>query len=159
MKAQDFIKAVQEGNTDRVLEGLRLGFGIHTVDTDNDTAFDIALSKGHSEIAALLLSPPTFEDAAPEQSKPSVDNGVEPLAVVGMSCRFAGHADNLNNFWTSLTDKTENTSTISINRFVSEVDYRSAKKYTASFLQRDIGSFDAEFFRINASEAHLMDPQ
>ncbi len=170
VKLSDFFAAVQEGDKQKVLEGLQTGLTADTVDENGNTALDIALENGHSDIADLLMSPPIIAQSEPldpallltaehETSNKSVIDQCEPIAIVGMSCRFAGDADNLDNFWNTLINQTDTTSTIPNNRFVNTADYKQASQFPAAFLKSNLGQFDAEFFRIGENEAALMDPQ
>src|SRR5687768_4031864 len=78
----------------------------------------------------------------------------EPVAVVGMGCRFPGGADTPAEFWSLLVDGRDG---------VREIDRWKATE--GSGLPRcgatldGIDQFDAEFFGIQALEASRMDPQ
>lgn len=87
---------------------------------------------------------------------------LEPIAVVGMSCRFPGAPD-VDAFWTNLRD-----GLCSIREF-SEAELRAAGVDPVLFRQPgyvpahgsidDAECFDAAFFEISAREAEIMDPQ
>ncbi|MFA5910704.1 MAG: beta-ketoacyl synthase N-terminal-like domain-containing protein [Vicinamibacterales bacterium] len=86
----------------------------------------------------------------------------EPIAIVGMACRFPGAAD-ANAFWQNLRDGVESV------RFFSEEELRAAgvgpevsrqPGYVPSHGWLDgIDAFDAEFFGISPREAEALDPQ
>ena len=88
----------------------------------------------------------------------------EPIAVVGMACRFPGAAD-LAAFW-RLLETGGNTISHGApgpgsgrvsQMFPEETPVHPASRY-GSFLS-DIDQFDAEFFRISPLEAESLDPQ
>jgi 6-methylsalicylic acid synthase len=92
-------------------------------------------------------------------------NSPEPVAVIGMSCRFAGGIDSLGKFWTLLHSGRDSIGEIPGQRwdwYASQGrDYASAVRDVTklgAFLE-DVAGFDAEFFDITPREAALMDPQ
>lgn len=88
----------------------------------------------------------------------------EPIAIVGMACRFPGASD-LDTFWSRLCDgvnsRTECPAGLREGRvgqlYEDTSSIPSACRFGA-FLS-DIDQFDAEFFRISPSEAEFLDPQ
>lgn len=90
----------------------------------------------------------------------------EAMAIIGMSCRFPGGANNLQKYWQLLIDGVDAISNIPPTRWNSEAYYSSDKNnkqtmYTkkAGFLDIDISMFDADLFGISPKEARIMDPQ
>lgn len=87
----------------------------------------------------------------------------EPIAIIGMSCRFPGARD-VDEFWDNLLNKVDSVCEIpedrwDIDRFYDE--HRTpGKMYTreGGFLD-DIAEFDAAFFNISDQEACWIDPQ
>jgi acyl transferase domain-containing protein len=75
--------------------------------------------------------------------------GVEPIAVVGMGCRFPG-AENIDEFWQLLSKGRDATTDAPAGR-----DPRLGR---GGFL-RGIEHFDHEFFHVTPREAAAMDPQ
>src|SRR5437660_9289751 len=74
----------------------------------------------------------------------------EPIAIIGIGCRFPGGADSPDNFWRLLHEGTD---------AVTEVpSSRGWVKIKGGFLP-DIDRFDALFFGIAPREALTMDPQ
>ncbi|MCM6776622.1 acyltransferase domain-containing protein [Nocardia sp. CDC159] len=89
----------------------------------------------------------------------------EPIAVVGMACRFPGGIDSPESYWEFLKSGRHVVGEISPERWAG---YRAAGDGNAAALRQanplgayldDIAGFDAEFFGIAPREAELMDPQ
>jgi len=92
----------------------------------------------------------------------------EPIAVIGLGCRFPGDDGNIegpDGYWQFLSEGRSAVREVPVDRWQSsQVDSPEAAAALAgttrwgSFL-RDIDAFDAEFFEISPSEADKMDPQ
>ncbi|MGW4160210.1 type I polyketide synthase [Streptomyces sp. NPDC004788] len=97
----------------------------------------------------------------------SVDEGgrTEPIAIIGMGCRFAGGAHSPEEFWNMLIEGRDGVSEIPEERWAKYVE-ASAENAAAlrnttrvgAFLD-DVAGFDAGFFGILPREAEQMDPQ
>ena len=90
----------------------------------------------------------------------------EPIAIVGIGCRFPGGASSPAAFWSLLEQGFDATSDVPVDRWAAEAFYDSnpdapGKAYTkrGSFLTEGVAGFDAEFFGISPREAVGMDPQ
>ncbi len=88
----------------------------------------------------------------------------EPIAIVGMACRFPGAPD-LDSFWELLMDKGDAITEVPKGRWDAH-EYYAQEAGTSGHINNvmggfieDIDQFDAAFFGISPSEAKVMDPQ
>ncbi|MEL6354436.1 MAG: type I polyketide synthase, partial [Cyanobacteria bacterium J06627_28] len=89
----------------------------------------------------------------------------EPIAIVGMACRFPGSANSPEQYWELLRNGTDVVSEVPKARWDVDTHYDSdpnvaGKMYTryGSFID-DVDQFDPRFFGISPREAHQLDPQ
>lgn len=89
----------------------------------------------------------------------------EPIAIVGLGCRFPGGAVDAQSYWSVLSTGTDAVSEIPADRwdvaaFYSEKPQQSGKMSTrwGGFLDH-LDQFDHDFFGISRREALAMDPQ
>src|ERR1700674_4888239 len=89
----------------------------------------------------------------------------EPIAIIGMGCRFPGGAHTPDAFWRLLASGTDAVTEVPRTRWDGEAFYDAhpdapGKMYTrhGGFLD-DIEHFDAQFFGISPLDATNMDPQ
>ena len=90
----------------------------------------------------------------------------EPIAIVGMACRFPGGAVNPESYWRLLHNGNDALVEVpksrwDIDRFFDPDPETPGKMYTrvGGFLQEPIDRFDPQFFGIPPREAESMDPQ
>jgi microcystin synthetase protein McyG len=90
----------------------------------------------------------------------------EPIAIVGMACRFPGGANDPEAYWRLLRDGREGVREVprdrwDVDRFYDPDPDAPGKMYTRSggFLDQPVDRFDARFFEIAPREAVGMDPQ
>lgn len=91
-----------------------------------------------------------------------------PVAVIGISCRFAQGTNSKDAFWNMLVEgkcgissyPTNRLESIHMKRFYNPGRYASGKHYTlkGAFLDK-ISGFDAQFFGISPAECRSLDPQ
>jgi polyketide synthase 12/myxalamid-type polyketide synthase MxaB/epothilone polyketide synthase D len=89
----------------------------------------------------------------------------EPIAIIGVGCRFPRGADNLQAFWQMLRDGVDGISEVppsrwNIDRYYDPDPGAPGKMNTrwGGFVER-VAEFDAGFFGISPREALWMDPQ
>jgi len=106
-------------------------------------------------LAARLMRPSTARAAHLQAAR-------EPIAIVGMACRFPGAPD-VDAFWQLLTEGRDALQPFSEEELLaSGIDRRSVNDpayVRAGMILDDIETFDAEFFGIPARDAEIMDPQ
>ena len=88
------------------------------------------------------------------------------IAIVGMSCRFPGGANNLEKLWESLCEGRSMWSDVPPSRYNSAAFqhpyggmHGNFSHRGGHFIDQDVSTFDARFFGIPAEEAQAMDPQ
>ncbi|WP_405681088.1 SDR family NAD(P)-dependent oxidoreductase [Streptomyces sp. NBC_00868] len=120
-----------------------------------------------SSITARIAALPAAQRALLEERlrQRRESPGPEPIAVVGMGCRFPGGVGGPEAFWTLLRSGADATSTVPEGRWDAERlhDPEGTRPGTVrttrgGFLD-DIDTFDAEFFGISPREAETLDPQ
>ncbi|TRW90769.1 non-ribosomal peptide synthetase/type I polyketide synthase [Candidatus Methylobacter oryzae] len=89
----------------------------------------------------------------------------EPIAIIGMGCRFPKGVDNLKDFWSLLSNGVDAITDIPADRWDVEASYdpdpdASGKSYIrhGGFID-GIDLFDPDFFNIPPREAKQLDPQ
>lgn len=89
----------------------------------------------------------------------------EPIAIVGMGCRFPGGADHPETFWNLIRDGFDGVSEVPADRWNAaeyfDADPASSGKIYSKYgcFLADVDKFDARFFNISAREAESLDPQ
>ena len=118
---------------------------------------------------AAQLSPQAREVLARELIRAGTvfptDVVVEPVAVVGIGCRFPGDVYGPESFWRVLIDGVDAIGEVPADRWDADAFYdpdplapgRMTTKW-GGFVS-DVAGFDADFFGINPREAEAMDPQ
>ncbi|KAL9578153.1 MAG: hypothetical protein Q9212_005901 [Teloschistes hypoglaucus] len=89
----------------------------------------------------------------------------EPIAIVGVACRFAGEASSLGSLWDMISKVRTGHGPVPGDRWDSKSWYHpdpdrkgGISSQGGYFLQQDISHFDAPFFSMTAKEAAVMDP-
>ena len=91
----------------------------------------------------------------------------EPIAVVGMGCRFPGGVNNPDQYWQLLQDGRSGIVRVPPERWDADAYYSDDHTVPGTICTREGGfltgwqpdEFDAEFFGIAPREAAAMDPQ
>ncbi|OJJ71091.1 hypothetical protein ASPBRDRAFT_127455 [Aspergillus brasiliensis CBS 101740] len=90
----------------------------------------------------------------------------EPIAIIGTGCRLPGSASSPSRLWELLENPRNVASKPPPDRFNADAYYQAGKARPgmtnapeAYFLQEDIRTFDAPFFKVSPAEAASMDPQ
>lgn len=90
----------------------------------------------------------------------------DPVAIIGIGCRFPGGSDSPHTFWKLMSEGRDGIVDIpsdrwSIERFWDPDPEKPGKMYAKAggFLQQKIDEFDALFFGISPREAEYLDPQ
>ncbi|WP_328840518.1 type I polyketide synthase [Streptomyces europaeiscabiei] len=93
----------------------------------------------------------------------------EPVAIVGMACRFPGDVESPEDLWDMLVDGRDGIADFPTDRGWAAIEhvydrYAQGDGGTTEFVRRGgflsgVGGFDAEFFGVSPREALAMDPQ
>ena len=89
----------------------------------------------------------------------------EPIAIIGIGCRFPGGIDNPEAFWRILHDGVDTITEVPKNRWDIDSYYDPDPDTTGKIYTRDGGfltevdTFDSQFFNISPREATSLDPQ
>jgi acyl transferase domain-containing protein/surfactin synthase thioesterase subunit/acyl carrier protein len=94
------------------------------------------------------------------------DKNSEPIAIIGMSCRFPGGSNSIDEYWQLLVNGKDAISEIPSDRWDLSDYYDPdpdvpGKMYCkwGGFLNTKVQDFDTKFFDIPPLEAQMMDPQ
>ncbi|SEL14067.1 myxalamid-type polyketide synthase MxaE and MxaD [Stigmatella aurantiaca] len=89
----------------------------------------------------------------------------EPIAIIGMGCRFPGGGNDPESYWNLLCNGVDAVTEVPSSRWTREdmarMDPEALEKLGArwgAFINK-VDQFDADFFGISPHEAHRMDPQ
>jgi acyl transferase domain-containing protein len=90
----------------------------------------------------------------------------EPIAVIGMGCRFPGGVHSPEQLWDLLSSGRDAGGPVPHDRWNADAFFNpdpeakeSINSKSGYFLTEDIRAFDARFFECRPYEAHTMDPQ
>ncbi|WP_394831345.1 SDR family NAD(P)-dependent oxidoreductase [Pendulispora rubella] len=97
------------------------------------------------------------EPRATVEVAPPTERTDEPIAVVGMACRFPGAPD-LQGFWQLLRDGVDAVGEVPATRWLGSAPGDEPALRKGAFLE-DVEGFDAAFFGVSPREAAVMDPQ
>jgi malonyl CoA-acyl carrier protein transacylase len=90
----------------------------------------------------------------------------EPIAIIGMGCRFPGGANDPTQYWNILKNGIDTTTSVPADRWDAAAYYDPdpdvpGKMYTTQggFINLPLDRFDAEFFNLSPKETNSLDPQ
>ncbi|KAK2809395.1 Type I Iterative PKS [Emmonsiellopsis sp. PD_5] len=90
----------------------------------------------------------------------------EPIAIIGIGCRFPGDVANPEDFWRLLSTGSSGWSVVPADRWNADSFYHpdgtSIQAYNTKsgyFLSQNVADFDSKFFSFGSSEADVTDPQ
>jgi len=93
-------------------------------------------------------------------------NNVEPIAIVGIGCRFPGLSSSPDKFWEMMINKTDTIGDVPAERwdsrkFYSKSDAKPGKirAKQGGFLSENVLEFDSLFFNMSPRESESLDPQ
>src|SRR5215217_2696152 len=103
--------------------------------------------------------------ALPIEPEPSVSRRAEPIAIIGIGCRFPGGANDPAQFWALLKDGVDAITGVPEDRWNVRAFYdpdpaKPGKSYAGEggFIS-GVDQFDASFFGMSPREATRADPQ
>jgi phthiocerol/phenolphthiocerol synthesis type-I polyketide synthase A len=116
-------------------------------------------------LAAYLTAPEPDPESDAALRRPTRSSLDEPIAVIGMGCRFPGGISGPEALWQFLCDRRSSIGRVPDERWElfddgsPEVKALLARTTRWGSFLPEIDAFDAEFFEISPSEADKMDPQ
>ena len=116
-------------------------------------------------LAAYLTAPAPDPETDATGKRPAQNSLDEPIAVIGMGCRFPGGISGPDELWQFLVDRGCSISEVPDGRWqpfddgTPEVTAALARTTRWGSFLPDVDAFDAEFFEISPNEANKMDPQ
>jgi phthiocerol/phenolphthiocerol synthesis type-I polyketide synthase C len=99
---------------------------------------------------------PTAERTAPNATNGGAEDADEPIAIIGIGCRFPG-ADGPTAFWRLLSDGVDAITEIPPDRWDADASGNATTRW-GGFLDQ-VDQFDPQFFGISPRESARMDPQ
>ncbi|HTX96096.1 MAG TPA: acyltransferase domain-containing protein [Mycobacterium sp.] len=116
-------------------------------------------------LAAYLTAPEPDPESDAALKCPARNSVDEPIAVIGMGCRFPGGISGPEALWQFISERGCSIGQVPPERWQPfddgspEIAAALARTTRWGSFLRDIDAFDAEFFEISPSEAAKMDPQ
>ncbi|MEU1457126.1 type I polyketide synthase, partial [Streptomyces avermitilis] len=114
------------------------------------------MNSSMSEVVDALRASLLENERLRQQNQRLTTASAEPLAIVGIGCRYPGGVRDTEDLWKLITEGRDAMSGFPVDRGWDRWDIPTAR--TGAFLH-DAGDFDPAFFRISPREAMAMDPQ
>ena len=128
-------------------------------------AFDRAtLAALQAELKSLLFGSPVASASSLPPASPPASAG-EPIAIVGLACRFPGGVSSPAEFWDLLREGRDGVKPVPRERWESEAYYHPDPAHPGTMAVREfsfidgVDLFDHAFFNLYPREAAGMDPQ
>ncbi|HVY15656.1 MAG TPA: polyketide synthase, partial [Rhodopila sp.] len=125
--------------------------------SDTQAALAASVARERQALSAIRTLRARLEEAQRTRS--------EPIAIVGMSCRFPGGATDPDSYWRMLSDKVDAVRPIPPERMdvaaIFDPDHDAPGKTYSRWagMLDGVDQFDADFFGISPREAAITDPQ
>ncbi|MEU3405587.1 SDR family NAD(P)-dependent oxidoreductase [Streptomyces sp. NPDC006670] len=117
-------------------------------------------------LAEFLRTELVGEDTEVRSAAPVAAGDDEPIAIIGMSCRYPGGVETPEDLWRLVASGTDGISGFPENRgwdleaiYHPDPEHRGTSYTREGGFLHDVAEFDAEFFGISPREALAMDPQ
>ena len=97
--------------------------------------------------------------------KAKINSEYEPIAIIGIGCRFPGGANDPYTFWENIKNGKDCIMETPKERWDTDKHYSSKRNYKGKLLSKwggyidGVDEFDPSFFGITPREAEVMDPQ
>ncbi|MGQ4366326.1 SDR family NAD(P)-dependent oxidoreductase, partial [Streptomyces sp. SAS_272] len=130
--------------------------------------FDHPTPEAVTELLQAELAPPSHTNASAAGLSEPAALADDPLAIIGMGCRFPGGVETPEQFWDLLLQGEDSIGGFPTDRGWDNLtafdDLGGAGGDTPAYPRHggflsDVGQFDAEFFGVSPREALAMDPQ
>lgn len=127
--------------------------------------FDLPNVSALTDYIVSSMFPSKSDTLIAEKTCNDTDMNQEPIAIIGMACRFPGDANSVEKFWDNLCHGVDSVGPVPKSRwdhaaYFDEKKSMPGKIYTtqAHFI-KDYDLFDANFFSLTPKELENIDPQ